>query len=419
MAVLCSPGAPLQPHIRTAMEAAFGHDFSDVRVHDDSRAAASSQALGARAYTVGRHIVFGAEQYDAASSAGRGLIAHELAHVIQQRAAASTHPGMPRIAPTDDHAERTAQHAADAAVAHSARTAPTPVPGRAVAMAAGREPSVIPGTVRSVPLLQRKEVLGSSRDLASLAPTDWFRNDVDNWRRDLFVDHRENTFVKAARYNTKNNLSGEYTTIFLRSEYYAVVNSLLQQSTGTRDVEFFAATAKVTSGEGVGAIEGINPLLPLLLHTDPETERILRDVNRLLFSANMKIINKLTGPTGTPTDPRVPSATATITPMDFDLDMVETEQSLVEDYLTAHASEITPQAKKEINDDLNFRGFFRSIGELLSDTTFLTWAKQALSVAALNFFVKQHRIAAGKALVFQLHGRSLNDYKSYMASGRL
>ena len=83
MAVLRSPGVPMRLQTRMAMEAAFGHDFSDVRLHDDPPAAASSRAVNAPAYTVGRHIVFGAGQYDAASSAGRKLLAHELAHVIQ------------------------------------------------------------------------------------------------------------------------------------------------------------------------------------------------------------------------------------------------------------------------------------------------------------------------------------------------
>ena len=65
-------------------EPRLGHDFSQVRVHADERAAASARAVGALAYTAGSQIVFGAGRYAPESPAGRTLLAHELAHVIQQ-----------------------------------------------------------------------------------------------------------------------------------------------------------------------------------------------------------------------------------------------------------------------------------------------------------------------------------------------
>jgi hypothetical protein len=55
--VLRSPGAPLDPSTRAFMEPRFGHDFSRVRVHADTRAAESARAVKARAYTVGRDVV--------------------------------------------------------------------------------------------------------------------------------------------------------------------------------------------------------------------------------------------------------------------------------------------------------------------------------------------------------------------------
>jgi len=69
------------------MGARFGHDFSKVRVHIDAQAAESATAVNARAYTVGRDMVFSAGQYAPNTSAGRKLLAHELAHVVQQSAA--------------------------------------------------------------------------------------------------------------------------------------------------------------------------------------------------------------------------------------------------------------------------------------------------------------------------------------------
>ena len=70
------------------MESRFGHDFGRVRVHADERAGASARAVAARAYTVGSDVVFGRGEYAPSTPRGRQLLAHELAHVVQQRGAA-------------------------------------------------------------------------------------------------------------------------------------------------------------------------------------------------------------------------------------------------------------------------------------------------------------------------------------------
>jgi len=85
--VLSSSGQPLDSATRAFMEPRFGYDFSSVRIHSDEKAAASAQALGARAYTLGSHIVFSRGESSPADSAARQLMAHELTHVIQQQAA--------------------------------------------------------------------------------------------------------------------------------------------------------------------------------------------------------------------------------------------------------------------------------------------------------------------------------------------
>ena len=79
-------GQPLDAATRTLMEQRFGHDFADVRVHSGEHAAESSAALDARAYTIGPDIVFGSGQYQPSTREGQRLVAHELAHVVQQRA---------------------------------------------------------------------------------------------------------------------------------------------------------------------------------------------------------------------------------------------------------------------------------------------------------------------------------------------
>lgn len=82
--VLRSPGTQLDAGTRKLMEPRFGHDFSQVRVHTDAKAADSAQAVNALAYTVGRDVVFAQGQHMPASSDGRKLLAHELTHVVQQ-----------------------------------------------------------------------------------------------------------------------------------------------------------------------------------------------------------------------------------------------------------------------------------------------------------------------------------------------
>ncbi|MGH4008700.1 MAG: DUF4157 domain-containing protein [Pseudonocardiaceae bacterium] len=75
------PGVPLSTETRARFEGPLGHDLGRVRVHADERAAASAQALDASAFTIGKHVVFGADQYRPRTYAGDRLLAHELAHV--------------------------------------------------------------------------------------------------------------------------------------------------------------------------------------------------------------------------------------------------------------------------------------------------------------------------------------------------
>jgi hypothetical protein len=82
--VLNSAGKSLDPETRDFFEPRFGHDFSQVRVHADSEAAASARAVSAAAYTVGNDVVFRHGQYAPSTIKGRYLLAHELSHVAQQ-----------------------------------------------------------------------------------------------------------------------------------------------------------------------------------------------------------------------------------------------------------------------------------------------------------------------------------------------
>lgn len=109
---LRSPGQPLDPAIRTFMEPRFGHDFSRVRVHTDARAAESARAVQALAYTVGNDVVFEIGQYAPGSTEGKRLLAHELTHVVQQRASdlhGKLYLDIPENDPFELEAERAGQ----------------------------------------------------------------------------------------------------------------------------------------------------------------------------------------------------------------------------------------------------------------------------------------------------------------------
>ena len=136
--VIRQPGRPLDPSVRDVMETRLGHDFSTVpiyddgmaaqsaraveasrvRVHTDALAAASARAVQSRAYTVGRHVVFGEGQYEPATTAGRRLLAHELTHVVQQRNARAVPPSSLQIGESDNPAEREADKCSEAGFVH-------------------------------------------------------------------------------------------------------------------------------------------------------------------------------------------------------------------------------------------------------------------------------------------------------------
>jgi len=97
--VLRASGHPLDPEARAFFEPRFGFDLGHVRVHAGKEAALSARAVNARAYTVGRDVVFGPQQYAPQTSAGRLLLAHELTHVAQQAARPALSAGVVRRAP--------------------------------------------------------------------------------------------------------------------------------------------------------------------------------------------------------------------------------------------------------------------------------------------------------------------------------
>ncbi|MFI2346431.1 DUF4157 domain-containing protein [Streptomyces sp. NPDC019443] len=106
---LTKPGEPLPSADRHRMSQRFAWDFSHVQVHTDATAAASARSIGAAAFTVGNHIVFGDGKFAPSTPAGNRVLAHELTHTIQ------AHPGQtdPEVAPPSDPLESEAANNAD------------------------------------------------------------------------------------------------------------------------------------------------------------------------------------------------------------------------------------------------------------------------------------------------------------------
>jgi hypothetical protein len=133
--VITSGGSPLAPDLRDEMQGRLGHDFSDVRVHNDSRAHESAQSVNAHAYTVGSNVVFQRDKYDPSSAEGKTMLAHELTHVVQQRSGpvdGTAAQGGIKVSDPSDRFEREAAANAEKVMSGPAPSGPVTAGGPAV-----------------------------------------------------------------------------------------------------------------------------------------------------------------------------------------------------------------------------------------------------------------------------------------------
>lgn len=118
-----SPGQPLDRETQALMQSRLGHDFSDVRVHADGQATESAKAVNAHAYTVGTNIVFQSDKYAPGTQSGQKMLAHELTHVVQQKAGpvdGSPAPGGIKVSHPSDPFEQAAERSAEQAMSSNA-----------------------------------------------------------------------------------------------------------------------------------------------------------------------------------------------------------------------------------------------------------------------------------------------------------
>ncbi len=168
-------GQPLEATVRQGMEGVFGVDFSPVRVHADPEADALNRGVAAIAFTVGSDVFFRAGFYQLHSAAGQHLLAHELTHVVQQRAGSlgtsgggGNAGGTMTVGAADDRHEQEAEQTAHRVVAAlqargQALSAPATSPG--AALSRQHDPAVAlapaaPGVARVPDLTVRRFGLG-------------------------------------------------------------------------------------------------------------------------------------------------------------------------------------------------------------------------------------------------------------------
>jgi hypothetical protein len=213
--VLHSPGQPLDPSLRAAFEPRFGRDFSHVRVHTGSEAAASARSINALAYTAGSDIVFGAGQFSPQSPQGQHLLAHELAHVVQQSRSGASAPAIQRQEQTESQSQ-----SQGGGVQVAVNTNCNETDARAIALSIARAQAMVN------------------------AALDWFRNAspendllVNALLRARFgsdsagtrsaVDRRLATvsaiLVEASKANVFLNCTGPSDAVCSKNEYYAYV----------------------------------------------------------------------------------------------------------------------------------------------------------------------------------------------------
>ncbi len=166
-ATVAGAGSQLAGDVRDEMGSHFAHDFGGVRVHTDPDAARSAESVGAAAYTVGSHVVFAPGQFDPRGVGGRRLLAHELAHVVQQSRGGGPAPGFD----TDSRLEHGADRAASTVVRDSGvvDVAGASAPGLARQASNTDTPAGVHVTNRftaSAELLRRAKAKAESGDVA-------------------------------------------------------------------------------------------------------------------------------------------------------------------------------------------------------------------------------------------------------------
>jgi hypothetical protein len=261
------------------------------------------------------------------------------------------------------------------------------------------------------------------------APSDWTLNDRLLWDQqskaltaealNVWLSSAPNTFVQAANYNTQHYLPDEYTDIRQRHSYYDLISFVIEHDDKTaapvREVKFFHAAAAVTiqaelgmvESNGAATLEANFPAIAKKYGITLKSLTLLRDVNQTLFRRNMRVVQDLLFNWKAPRDPRAISPKENISALDFDIDMVDFEQSTIFSFIDSNA--VSSETLNSINKIIA-KGAVLPLGMLKQVQPWLN----AAGFKQDNFADYRWRVAVGRALVFLFHRKNQADYLSDM-----
>lgn len=242
-----------------------------------------------------------------------------------------------------------------------------------------------------------------------------------------WAESHPNSFFEACLQNTIALRPAEFESVRQRHSYYDYMAFYLSQANAERqtlkDIKFFAATTSVTIRGELGLVEGLiaskgDSLADLFDSTFPiaarffkmtsDSAKTLTLINERLFLKNMRVLRDLIQIWKAPRDPRAAKPRDTISGFDFDMAMVEFEQSEVQNVIDN--SSVSQDRIKNINKLMQFQ---KKIPSLTLVRTLEKWAAAA-GWGTLDFGDKGWRIAIGRALVFHFHGKSRSEYLKFM-----
>jgi outer membrane protein OmpA-like peptidoglycan-associated protein len=196
--VLRSPGQPLDSKTRTFFEPRFGRDFSQVRVHTDSKAADSATAVNALAYTVGRDVVFGQGRYTPSTNNGQRLLAHELTHVVQQDGRDCRSDTI-EIGASDTALEQEANSSAERLRSNGLESSvnqPTAVSRTILQRACPPVPTGLGATPGSEPCVRKDGALVAGKNLLFCQDSDELTSGQTSWLASVTADAKAATSVE-------------------------------------------------------------------------------------------------------------------------------------------------------------------------------------------------------------------------------
>ncbi len=259
-------------------------------------------------------------------------------------------------------------------------------------------------------------------------PSDWSAQDRAAWQdastalgeadfRQWFKDHAEsNSFYRACIENTQHKAANEYSTIAQRQAYYDVMGAEFEYGknvpSAAAPIRFFHATGAITTRGLLGYVEsnGASSGVPGI-GIPKETIDLTRSINTELFKLNVGVIHNVLYEWHQPRDPTISNATDAISPLAFDLKMVELEQNTVQKMI-----ETTPRmgaAVDGLNTALSIASHFNPA---MRDLQNLASKAGEDSSAFQNI---RWRKAIGRALVFRFHNAGEREYLNYMLTDSL